>query len=294
MKNKLKIIFVKILSYSGLPFLIREIFQRKKVTMLVYHDPSPSFALSNFAWLSRHYSIISLDDYLNYRNGIKGAKLPDKALVITLDDGYKGNYALLPVIRNLQIPVTIFLCSGIINTNRHYWFKYKNLKSTSETYKKIPNSLRLEKLNESGFQPEKEFSSPMALSKENIGEMKEQVNFQGHTVFHPCLPQCTDEESWFEIDESKKMLESEYGLAINAIAYPNGDHSAREIEYARKAGYLCGLTVDRGFNDGNTDLFRLKRLSVGDEDSIALLAIKASGIWAFFKKPVEKIFSRVN
>lgn len=260
------------------------------------HNPGPDTGELLFKWLLKKYNIISLNQYIDYRNG--KATLPAKPLIITMDDGHIGNYDLLPLIKSLQIPVTIFLCSGLINTRRHYWFKYYELLTDSDVLKMVPNNKRLEYLAKSGYYPEKEFPDPQALTKEQIMEMKEYVNFQSHTVSHPCLNRCTDAESWKEISDSKLQLETEYNLAINAIAYPNGDFTEREITYAKKAEYTCGLTVGYGYNGKNTSLYKLKRCSVNDNESVELLAIKATGIWSYlfllFKKIPQLMFYNVT
>lgn len=293
MRGGIKKILIKTLLLSGIPYIFREYIQRKKVTIIVLHNPGQKEMEKYFQWLSANYNIISLDQYISYRGGDKGISLPNKSLIITLDDGHIGNYNLLPILKSSGVPVSIFLCSGIVNTNRHYWFIYKSLNTSSDSLKFIPNKNRLDYLAKIGFSPSKEFSFPQALNKAQIMEMKEHVNFQGHTVFHPCLNRCSDEESWAEIHESKMQLESEYGLYINAIAYPNGDYSERDIRFVKQAGYTCGLTVDHGFNGKNTDLFKLKRYSVNDNDSLELLAIKASGVWSFMTFIFKKIPSRV-
>lgn len=282
-KRVIKNILIQVLYYSGLPVLFREFIQRGKVTILVCHDPGVAVASEYFRWLSLHYNVISLGQFLSARAGNGMDSLPRKSLVITLDDGYSGNYKLLPLVKKYDVPVTIFLCSGIIDTKRHYWFKYTGLPFSSETLKVIPQPDRLKILAESGFYPEKEFECPQALNKVQISEMKEYIDFQSHTIFHPCLPQCSDEESRIEIEQSKKQLEQQFNLSINAFAYPNGDYTKRDIQITQKAGYTCALTVDHGFNDAKTGLYRLKRLSVSDRDGIKLLAIKASGIWSFLK-----------
>jgi peptidoglycan/xylan/chitin deacetylase (PgdA/CDA1 family) len=293
MKPVLKKILVKTLTLSGLPFIFREYILKKKVTILVLHNPDKSTLEKYFQWLTLNYNIISLERYLSCRQGNKEISLPDKSLIITLDDGHIGNYELLPIIKSLGIPISIFLCSGIVNTNRHYWFMHADLNTSSDSLKFIPNKNRLEYLAKTGFSPNKEFSYPQALKKEQIMEMKEVVNFQGHTIFHPCLNRCSDEESWSEINESKKHLESEYDFHINAIAYPNGDYTDREIQFARQAGYDCGLTVDHGFNGKQTNLFKLKRYSVSDNDTLEVLAIKTSGVWSFLTYIFKKIPYRV-
>jgi hypothetical protein len=53
---------------------------------------------------------------------------------------------------------------------------------------------------------------------------------------------------------------------------------------AQEAGYKCGITVDYGYNDLHTDLFRLKRISVNDGRSLDELIVKSSGCYAFLKQ----------
>ena len=140
------------------------------------------------------------------------------------------------------------------------------------------------KLSNIGFDQEKEYDSPQALTKKQIEEMKKHVDFQSHTIFHPCLNKCTDQEAKSEIFHSKETLENEYNLSINAIAYPNGDYSERDISIIKEANYKCAITVDYGFNTLNSDLFRLKRLSVNDSDNLDEVIVKSSGLWAGLRK----------
>jgi poly-beta-1,6-N-acetyl-D-glucosamine N-deacetylase len=130
----------------------------------------------------------------------------------------------------------------------------------------------------------REYEDRQALSRQEISKMKEVVDFQSHTVFHPILPACSNERARTEIVESKQMLEEEYALKIWALAYPNGDYSDREVEMLQEAGYTCGLTLDAGFNDCETNLFRLKRFALPDEAGVNEVIVKTSGLWAFLKR----------
>jgi peptidoglycan/xylan/chitin deacetylase (PgdA/CDA1 family) len=284
MKKLIKRIAVNLMYYSGLPFLLREWKQRDTVTIIVLHDPKPGQAGRIFDTLSRYYNIISLDQYLVYRESAGKLNLPPRSLVITLDDGHVGNFELLPLLKEKRLPVTVFLCAGIINTHRHFWFRYGAMEGSSEDYKRLENSERLRRLSLRGFTPQTEFEEPQALNANQISAMSGFVNFQSHTVFHPCLPQCNDMVAEQELRESKEILEKEFKLGINAIAYPNGDYTERDIGYAKSAGYSCGLTVDAGYNNATTDLFRLKRFSMGDADGDKLVIIKASGLWAYMQR----------
>lgn len=282
-----KLIF-KLLQLSGIPYLFREVIQRNKVTILLFHEISKEVAVQSFLFLTRKYNIIDLNDYLEAYNKKDKTKIPKKALIITFDDGFFGNYELLPIIIKYNIPLTIFLCASIINTNRHYWFKFNNQSISTTELKFVPNIKKLKMLAKVGFDQTKEYDEPQALQKEQIDEMKDYVNMQSHTLYHPCLPNCDDNEAHLEIFNSKKILESKYGLEINAISYPNGDYSERDISFAKKAGYKLGITLDYGFNNINADLFRLKRISVNDTDDINELAVKASGLWGFLKTIIGK------
>ena len=273
----------KLIKYTGLPYLFRELVQRNKVTILMFHDIDAKKAVSAFTFIKNHYNVISLQDYLNavYSN----QRLPPKAIIITFDDGHAGNYQLLPVLKKFQIPITIFLCSDIIDTRRHFWFKHcKELLPDRERLKKMPNVQRLETLKHYGFDQTREYADTQALTYEQIEEMRPWVDFQSHTCFHPILPQCDDQTALAEIAQSKLHLEKKYAFDIYAISYPNGDYTERDIRMAQEAGYKCGITVDYGYNDLHTDLFRLKRISVNDGRSLDELIVKSSGCYAFLKQ----------
>ncbi|MGB6153964.1 MAG: polysaccharide deacetylase family protein [Pricia sp.] len=275
-----KLIF-KILRYSGIPFLVREIVQRRKVTILLFHDIDEATAEKQFSYLLQNYNIISLNDFIYARENRQS--LPPKALVITFDDGHIGNYQLLPIIERLKVSVTIFLCAEIIGSNRHFWFNYGHPKLNVEKMKKKSNKNRLDILSEAGFNREREYDDGQALTMKQIKEMTGTINLQAHALFHPIFPNCTDEEAKIEITGAKKLLENKFNLKINAIAYPNGDYSERDIGYAKSAGYQCGLTVDFGYNTLKTDPFKLKRLDADDTDDLNELIVKTTGLWGFFK-----------
>lgn len=279
----------RFLRYSGVAWVFREFVQRHKVTFLLFHDLDAHDAGRSFSWLKIHYNLIGLNDYLDAVDS--GRSLPIKAAVITFDDGHVGNYDLLPVIKRLQIPTTIFLCSGIVGTRRHFWFKHSDeVTPRLESLKKKSERERLAQLKLLGYEEKQEYDNRQALSKEEIEEMAPWVDFQSHTCFHPILPQCDAKIAEEEIVKSKAQLEQEYGFKIRSLSYPNGDYSDRDIEFAKLAGYECGVTVDAGYNDLGTDLFHLKRVSVNDAKSLDELIVKASGCYVLFKRVLQRFF----
>lgn len=282
-----------LLRMSGVPFLIRELAQRRRVTILCYHQPSAEVATRHFEALRRRYSIISLSDYLSFRAGTQ-KQLPPKPLIITLDDGHMLNYSLKPIFEKYRIQPTVFLCSGVVGTKRGFWFETEMNDGVRQSLKWVSDEQRLQILARMGFSETGEASTRQALSAIEIQDMKSIVDFQSHTVYHPLLPQCSAPRAVAEISDSKAELENKFGLSIYALAYPNGDYSAREIAAAEASGYKCALTLDPGFNSRATPAFRLKRFCINDDAGVNELLVKTSGLWGFLKsvKRVLAIRSR--
>jgi peptidoglycan/xylan/chitin deacetylase (PgdA/CDA1 family) len=268
-----------------LPTVVRELVQRRKVTILLYHDPSARTFADHLAALEKTYNLISLRHFVHALLDGALETLPPKSLVLTFDDGHRGNYALRSLLQDLPAPVTIFLCSGLVGTNRQFWFRCV---PDSEALKRVPDAERVAALlSVEGESPGPEVE-PQALSQEEVSGLKEFVDFESHTVSHPILPYCHDAKAWTEIDGSKRQLEAMFDLSVVALSYPNGDYTSREIRYASDAGYTCGLTVDFGFNSDRTHPYRLRRILIDDEDDVSTLLVKASGLWGLVKRFVAK------
>jgi peptidoglycan/xylan/chitin deacetylase (PgdA/CDA1 family) len=71
-------------------------------------------------FLSNHYHVISLDDFINAKKYKKD--IPPKTAVITFDDGWEDTYLYaFPVLNKFNLPATIFLTTGFIGTDRIFW-----------------------------------------------------------------------------------------------------------------------------------------------------------------------------
>ncbi len=287
--NILRKMVFALLRITLIPFFIREVIQREKITIIMYHDPKPDVADKHFEILKNKYNFISLKEYLEARKSGNINRLPPKSLIITIDDGNKNNYKLKTLFEKYHITPTIFLCSGVVGTNRHFWFNEDI--NNKECLKKISDEKRLDVLKKYGFKEQKEYDERQALSKDEIVEMKNIVDFQSHTMFHPVLTKCSDDKAYREISQSKRDLEYYYKIKVYVLSYPNGNYSDSIISMAKKSGYECGITVDVGFNSQNTDLFKLKRMSVRDDADINELLVKVSGLWWYVREIFDHIIS---
>src|SRR5262249_43161506 len=187
-----------------------------------------------------------------------------------------------------DVPVTIFLCSGLIDTRRRFWFRHEATSAIVQQLKTVPDGERLAILCEAGFEETKEFDARQALSASELQGLKTKADFQSHTVFHPILPRCSSERAGAEITTSKLALQTRLGNEVYAFAYPNGEYSERELRLVEKAGYRCALTLDRGCNTARTPLFRLRRICIPDDAGRPELLVKASGLWGRIRAVLAK------
>lgn len=269
-----------VIRYSGLPWLIRMGIARRRATIVLYHDPSPRTFETHLAFLSKHYNFISLDTLVDSLHAQDWSSIPDHALVVTLDDGYARNRALIDIAREYGARPTIFVCSQIVGTNRQFWF-HAAPKEEVERLKMMSDVQRLERLKSRwNFDPTREdpSTSAEALSREDLDAMKEYADFASHTRFHPILPTCNDESLRAEVELSKREVSELTGRECRHFAYPNGDYGNREAEAVRRAGYRSARSIDVGWTDLRSNPFRLKITGVSDDAPIHMLVAQLSGI----------------
>ena len=280
MRNFLKNLMAIFISLSGMPMLIREWVCRHRVAILLYHDPKPTVFAKQIAYLSRHYTMIPLDTLVSALHRKDFSQVPPKSAVITIDDGHAGNIALLPIFKQYHIRPTLYVCTQIVDTHRHFWFKIEgHSKAEKERLKRLPNAERLACLKKTtDFEPEKPYPDRQALNITEMQAMAESVDFQPHTQFHPVLPRCTETECRREVLESKTDLEVLLGIECSHFSYPNGDYTQREVEIVKSGGFRSARTTDIGWNTAETPLYRLKAIPITDDAGLILFRAELTTI----------------
>jgi peptidoglycan/xylan/chitin deacetylase (PgdA/CDA1 family) len=121
--------------FFSIPFNNRMFFNVHDICFITYHSISqpssafpeilelnvkPSIFEDHMKYLSRYYNPISMSYAEQILSG--DAKPIKNAVVVSFDDGYKDNLSnALPILKKYNIPATIFLTSGLINTDRRLW-----------------------------------------------------------------------------------------------------------------------------------------------------------------------------
>ena len=73
----------------------------------------------------------------------------------------------------------------------------------------------------------------------------EGMEIGAHGFQHPDMRQLTPEELWFQLTESKRVLEAWFKRPVTGMAYPGGAYNPAVEAAVKKAGYLYARTVEK-------------------------------------------------
>jgi peptidoglycan/xylan/chitin deacetylase (PgdA/CDA1 family) len=268
MRIRLGIIVAACLYYSGLVKLARWYAQRsnRNLVILNYHQASGGDLRRQMLYLRRHYRLLHLDDALDelYAASPAGKPIEDRRmpLVLTFDDGYRDNYThAFPLARELQVPITIFLVPGYIQSGERFWWREGKSLVARAQVSEVSIGNRAYHLDQAGerlaltklidarlrYAPSiAERDAFLAMARQLLavperiqaGEESEQpltweevremdasgwVSFGAHTMHHPILSTLADpQEIQHEVEECRTVLERELGHPVRAFAYPIG------------------------------------------------------------------------
>ncbi len=119
--------------------------------------------------------------------------------------------------------------------------------------------------------------------EEIISLGKNILEIGSHSLNHKNLGNIYSEEVTHEqLFKSKAKIEKKLNYSIRHLSYPNGAYNNFIIREAIKYGYESGLTTTNGFNNINTNLFKLKRIFA--YNSFPLFKANLSGLYLILRK----------
>ncbi len=244
---------------------------------------TPSQFRQQVEYLRAHYNLITCERLACWLRGEQ--ELPPRPAIITFDDGYADNMALaLPILQQLAVPATIFLCSGSIGSAVPFVWDYAaycfscTRKSRSELPLTGPaewsDEVTRELVMRQWFQHAKSAQDAekrklvealakaldvdvpadaftgLYLNWDQVRELdRSGIEMGAHTVTHPILTSIPLERARQEIMESKSRIEAELGKPVIGFAYPNGgrgDFSPEIMSLLREAGIEVAFTLLSG------------------------------------------------
>jgi peptidoglycan/xylan/chitin deacetylase (PgdA/CDA1 family) len=171
---------------------------------------------------------------------VDGLPLPERAVLITFDDGYRDNLEnAFPILAAHGFPAVVFVPIAYLDDSRP-----------------LPHE---EPLVRAGIR------NP-TLSWDQLPELEAGgVRIEAHGIGHRRLAELSPDEALREITTSKLRLEERLGREVEAYAYVKGSRADYRPEHAslvQQAGYKLGFTAVSGVNGAGTDRFQLLRYNV--------------------------------
>jgi peptidoglycan/xylan/chitin deacetylase (PgdA/CDA1 family) len=260
---------------TRLEAVMRRTSRRPRVGVIVYHDPSPELLEQHLEFLAERYPFVTVTEMVDAIRTGDWSAFPDAAIAITLDDGHRGNLELATVLKRYGVRPTIYLATSAVCGDGRFWFMEPGI--DVQKLKLVTPAERAAALRESA--PQTGLADRHALQPEEVAALTQTADFGSHTVTHPVLPLCTDEEAADEITRSRRDVEKLTGTPGLHFCFPNGDYIERDVELVRSAGYVSARTTEIGWNGPRSDPFRLRIISGADDSSVAMLATHLSGLF---------------
>jgi len=258
-----------------------------RLTILSYHDiadpgtahapgqaVSPTAFVRQLDWLRNNgYRFVGVDDILADRSGVR--PLPDKAVLLTFDDGYRSMYTqAFPVLKLFKAPAVLGLvgrwmepAGGMVAYDGHP-IPRGELLSWEEVRAMTASGLV-------------EVASHSYGLHEGIPG-NPQGNLQPAAPTRAWLPAVRRYETEAEygrrvladLKRNVVLLQQKAGRAPRVMVWPYGRHNARLRELAKQVGLTVGLTLDDGPNTSETPLWGLRRILM--EPTMTLQGLRAA------------------
>ncbi|APH13388.1 polysaccharide deacetylase family protein [Clostridium sporogenes] len=207
------------------------IYNNKSIPVLMYHSidyekgnelrlPKEQFKEQMKYLKDNGYTTLTLNELYNFLE--KNKPVPEKSIVITLDDGYVDNYTnAYPILKELGLNATVFVVTSNIDKD-----------------KRTLTSKQIKEMDEAGIQ------------------------IASHTYNHDKLDDLPYEKQLQTMKKSKDDLEKILNHKVDFIAYPYGKWNEESIKAAKDAGYKMAFTTQGGWSNKQDGIYTLNRVYI--------------------------------
>lgn len=272
--------------------------------------------LNQIEELRRHYDIVAIDEALVRCGARQRGSRP--LAVLTFDDGDARNHdLLLPIVERERLPVTLYISTGHIRSQRCYWFdrvvnaaqadqpvvvdldraalgrfslqsrkgprRWAEIQRLLEALKTIEPVQREALADDVVAQMHVAGCCADAIKPLSVAQVRDLghhplVTIGAHSDCHNLLTQLPTEAARDSIATSARLLRDWSGQPVRHFAYPNGTHDAPLASLVRDLGFLTATSTRPGLWRPNTDLMSVPRIGVGRYDDLTTLRFNLLGL----------------
>ncbi|MGO8733653.1 MAG: polysaccharide deacetylase family protein [Terriglobia bacterium] len=279
---------IRVLVYHG-------VIERKKDPVLE-RNFVPLQDFHSHIRLLRRYRVLSLAELVDEIHA--GTRKTRPAVVITFDDGHANNLLAAEVLGKFRMPWSSFIPTAAIGRENSIWttevsllllkgrirrleilnkdWRLEGRQERESTYygilrvlKAMPSAPRKDAMDSIRQQFSEgetlrllnEFPSMQMLSWEEVGHLQSsnvEIGSHGvdHEIHHSAQPKPV---RWFELTESKAVLERRLAGPCDFFVFPNGDFTPTSADEVRAAGYKLAFTTQPGIVSTEANPYLLPR-----------------------------------
>ncbi|MFA6629121.1 MAG: poly-beta-1,6-N-acetyl-D-glucosamine N-deacetylase PgaB [Sulfuricurvum sp.] len=233
----------------------------KSETLDSTYAVSPSNFEKQMRWLiDNGYHFVRIDDILNYRK--HGKPLPEKAVLVTFDDGYQSVYAnAFPVLKKYKIPTVIALVGSWLQKEDKVDFSGHMIARNKFLSQKEIKEMVKSGLVEVGSHS---YQSHEGLQGNPQGNMEPAITTR---LWFKDTKSYENEKTYKarvynDLLENNIFLERYTGQKPRVMVWPYGHYNIESRTIAERLGMPIGLTLDDGSNTRITPLWGLRRILV--------------------------------
>ncbi len=179
------------------------------------------------------YQTVTIAQVVEYLAG--GPSLPEKPVVITLDDGYRDVYEVaLPVLHEHDFVASFFLLTAPIDEG-----------------------------------------NPEFVTWDQVREMHDLgMEMGAHSYTHPDLRGKTTDYVVWQVLGSKEAIEERTGEPVRVFAYPSGAYDEHAMRVVRSAQFWAALSTEPGCRHSWSGLWALGRVRIQPHETLGSFAEK--------------------
>ena len=229
--------------------------------------------VQHFTWLKEHdYKVISIDDLIKAKAG--KYSLPDKAVLLTFDDGYKSFYTTVyPLLKLFNYPAVLGLVGSWLQLKPGEIALYDGHNYGSNAF------LSLEEIREIAASGLVEIAShSYDLHHGVISNLQGNLLPAAVTRIYDANKHTREDDvqylSRIRLDLSKNsdFIQTITGKRPRVMVWPYGRYNFATINIAQSLDMPITLTLDEGLNSTEQTFSQIKRYILGFDTSVADLA----------------------
>ena len=218
----------------------------KKLIVIYYHDivnVGEGFSYQRVEKENFEQQMCYLRDYVYESIFFEDMEkeLPNKAILITFDDGFETVYKnAVPIMKKYGMKGNIYLPTKYVEENTEHFMSWQMLKELHDT---------------------------------------NQCSVAAHTHSHVDIRTLDEENMKKEIEVSNQLLQERLGINTNAFCMPYGKYNKKSIELLKKVGgyrYLFASFYGHAC-DKKLETALIPRIGISNDDSIEVFQKKLEG-----------------